>query len=214
MRRHDVVAHVACAGRCRCCPALRRLEHSRTAWLEALRLCPSGGAGRFIEGGTTNRAYRRTATNTGGGQLSGGRIHGFIHSTRPVCSCVRGRCPPSTALPKVSAVAVGAVSFTGCMLVAAAGARPQGSCSVRRKIALAQARAGGENEVRTVRRVGLCVIFTQKMRDPSIELLPLSVRPYAFCNPRPQYGLRALGRPPRVSVSFTWPGPRSWPIVL
>lgn len=47
-------------------------------WLEALRLCPPGGAGRFVDGGDRISRNGELPLNTGGGQLSGGRLHGFL----------------------------------------------------------------------------------------------------------------------------------------
>ena len=49
------------------------------AWLEALGFCGRGEGGPFVEGG---HRIARTGTlpiNTGGGQLSAGRLHGFGH---------------------------------------------------------------------------------------------------------------------------------------
>ena len=47
------------------------------AWLEALGFCPKGEGGRFIDGGHAIARDGVIPLNTNGGQLSGGRLHGF-----------------------------------------------------------------------------------------------------------------------------------------
>lgn len=46
-------------------------------WLEALGFCDVGEGGRFIEGGTRIALEGELPINTGGGQIAGGRLHGF-----------------------------------------------------------------------------------------------------------------------------------------
>jgi acetyl-CoA acetyltransferase len=46
-------------------------------WLEALGFCGHGEAGPFLEGGATIALDGRLPLNTNGGQLSGGRLHGY-----------------------------------------------------------------------------------------------------------------------------------------
>lgn len=46
-------------------------------WLEALGFCEIGGAGEFIEGGHNIALDGTLPLNTGGGQIAGGRLHGF-----------------------------------------------------------------------------------------------------------------------------------------
>ena len=48
-------------------------------WLEALGLVPSGEACRFTEGGSRIGLGGELPLNTGGGQLSAGRLHGYGH---------------------------------------------------------------------------------------------------------------------------------------
>jgi acetyl-CoA acetyltransferase len=50
-------------------------------WLESLGFCEIGESGHFIEGGRQLTFGGRVPSNTNGGQLSGGRLHGygFIH---------------------------------------------------------------------------------------------------------------------------------------
>jgi acetyl-CoA acetyltransferase len=47
------------------------------SWLEALGFCGHGESGPFIEGGTRIARDGEIPLNTNGGQLSGGRLHGF-----------------------------------------------------------------------------------------------------------------------------------------
>ena len=59
-------------------------------WLEALGLCPMGESGPFVEGGHRIARDGPLPLNTHGGQLSGGRLHGygFLHEA---CVQLRGQ---------------------------------------------------------------------------------------------------------------------------
>ena len=59
-------------------------------WLEALGLCGMGESGPFVEGGDRIARDGPLPLNTAGGQLSGGRLHGygFLHEA---CVQLRGR---------------------------------------------------------------------------------------------------------------------------
>src|SRR5260370_3375979 len=46
-------------------------------WLESLGFCAKGESGAFVEGGARIARDGLLPLNTGGGQLSAGRLHGF-----------------------------------------------------------------------------------------------------------------------------------------
>ncbi len=87
-------------------------------WLEALGFCGRGESGAFVEGGTAIGRDGQLPLNTAGGQLSGGRLHGFglLHEA---CVQLRGDggerqvSPP----PEVAAVANGGGPIAGAMLL-------------------------------------------------------------------------------------------------
>lgn len=59
-------------------------------WMEALRLVERGEAASFVEGGTRIALDGDLPLNTGGGQLSAGRFHGYGH-THEACLQLWGR---------------------------------------------------------------------------------------------------------------------------
>ncbi len=87
-------------------------------WLEALGLCPMGESGPFVEGGHRIARDGELPLNTNGGQLSGGRLHGygFLHEA---CVQLRGQAGERqlASRPRVAAVAAGGGNTCGCMLV-------------------------------------------------------------------------------------------------
>ncbi len=87
-------------------------------WLEALGLCPAGGSGPFVEGGTRIAPDGELPLNTAGGQLSGGRLHGygFLHEAVVQLRGEGGeRQIPSP--PEVAVVAAGGGNTCGCLLL-------------------------------------------------------------------------------------------------
>jgi acetyl-CoA acetyltransferase len=87
-------------------------------WLEALGFCQRGEGGPFIEGGTRIALDGQIPLNTGGGQLSAGRMHGFglLWET---CIQLWGeggeRQVPNN--PDVGIAAAGGGPLAGCLLV-------------------------------------------------------------------------------------------------
>jgi acetyl-CoA acetyltransferase len=88
------------------------------AWLEALGFCGKGEGGPFIEGGARIALDGEIPLNTNGGQLSGGRLHGFgfIHEA---CTQLWGdggeRQVPGD--PEVAVAAAGGGPLGGCLLL-------------------------------------------------------------------------------------------------
>jgi len=86
------------------------------AWLEALGFCGHGESGPFIENGRIGLGGA-LPLNTWGGQLSGGRLHGFGFVAE-ACRQLRGECGDrQVAGCEVAAVGVGGGPVAGCMLL-------------------------------------------------------------------------------------------------
>jgi acetyl-CoA acetyltransferase len=87
-------------------------------WMEALGLCPKLGGGKFIEGGERISLNGELPLNTGGGQLSGGRMHGYGHLYH-ACRQLRGDCEERQVAndPDVAVISSGAAAFSSAMLI-------------------------------------------------------------------------------------------------
>ena len=86
-------------------------------WLEALGFCGKGESGPFIEGGRRIARDGELPLNTNGGQLSGGRLHGFgfLHEA---CLQLRHEAGErQVAGAEVAAVANGGGPIAGAMLL-------------------------------------------------------------------------------------------------
>jgi acetyl-CoA acetyltransferase len=88
------------------------------AWLEALGFCPHGEGGRFIADGKRIALDGEIPLNTQGGQLSGGRLHGFgfLHE-----ACVQlwgeGGERQVPGDPRVAVAAAGGGPLGGALMV-------------------------------------------------------------------------------------------------
>ena len=88
------------------------------AWLEALGFCGKGEGGPFIEGGKRIARDGEIPLNTNGGQLSGGRLHGygFLHE-----ACVQlwgeGGERQVPGPPRVAVAAAGGGPLGSCLLL-------------------------------------------------------------------------------------------------
>jgi acetyl-CoA acetyltransferase len=76
------------------------------SWLEALGFCGHGESGAFVEGGARIARDGELPINTNGGQLSGGRLHGFgfLHEA---CVQLRGEGGGRQVARAVEVAAVG-----------------------------------------------------------------------------------------------------------
>jgi acetyl-CoA acetyltransferase len=88
-------------------------------WLEALGFCKRGESGPFVDGGTRIAIDGELPLNTGGGQLSAGRLHGYglLWET---CIQLWGeggdRQVPND--PRIGVAAAGGGPLAGCVLLA------------------------------------------------------------------------------------------------
>jgi acetyl-CoA acetyltransferase len=86
------------------------------AWIEALGFCAPGEGGPFLEGGRIDLGGA-LPLNTWGGQLSGGRLHGFGFVAEAIRQ-LRGGCGErQVADCEVAVVGVGGGPIAGCMLL-------------------------------------------------------------------------------------------------
>ena len=86
-------------------------------WLEALGFCGRGEAASFVEGGRRIGLDGELPLNTGGGQLSAGRLHGYGH-LHEACAQLRGACNArQVAGAEVALVGSGGGPFGGCLLL-------------------------------------------------------------------------------------------------
>jgi acetyl-CoA acetyltransferase len=87
-------------------------------WLEGLGFCDVGEVGDFIEGGNNIALDGGLPINTGGGQLAGGRLHGFIQPWEAALQLRgNGGARQVSQIPKVAAVAVGGGPQATAMLL-------------------------------------------------------------------------------------------------
>jgi acetyl-CoA acetyltransferase len=86
------------------------------AWIEALGFCPRGEGGPFVEDGTRIAHGGDLPLNTWGGQLSGGRLHGFGFLHEAVMQ-LRGQAHLQVRDAQVAAVGAGGGPECGALLL-------------------------------------------------------------------------------------------------
>lgn len=87
------------------------------AWLEALGFCGRGEGGPFVEGGSRIALGGELPLNTWGGQLSGGRLHGFGFLHEGVLQLRHEAGIRQVDGAEVAMVAAGGGPEVGCMLL-------------------------------------------------------------------------------------------------
>ena len=89
------------------------------SWLEALGFCPAGEGGAFVAdaGGRRIAVGGDIPLNTGGGQLSGGRLHGFGHLHEAVLQLRHDAGERQVAGAEVAVAAAGGGPLAGCLLL-------------------------------------------------------------------------------------------------
>jgi acetyl-CoA acetyltransferase len=88
------------------------------SWLEALGFCAPGDGGPFVAGGARIGLSGEIPLNTQGGQLSGGRLHGFGHLHEAVLQLRSGAGDRQVPGAEVAVAAAGGGPLAGCMLLA------------------------------------------------------------------------------------------------
>jgi acetyl-CoA acetyltransferase len=88
------------------------------AWIEALGFCGRGEGGSFIEGGQRIALDGELPLNTAGGQLSGGRLHGYgtLHEAA-VQLWGEGEQRQVPNDPRVAVAAAGGGPLGGCLML-------------------------------------------------------------------------------------------------
>lgn len=88
------------------------------AWLEALGFCDVGEGGPFVEGGKAIALDGALPLNTQGGQLSGGRLHGYGMLHEAVVQLRgHGGARQVPKRPEVAVASAGGGPFAGCLLL-------------------------------------------------------------------------------------------------
>lgn len=86
-------------------------------WLEALGFCGPGESGPFVEGGTRISLGGELPINTWGGQLSGGRLHGWGFLAEALRQLWGEAGPRQVQDAEVAAIGVGGGASTSALLL-------------------------------------------------------------------------------------------------